>query len=62
MLMVVALASAAGSFPLERTLLPLVHEADDEDEQENHHRHESGSADLVAAYRPGKQERDLEVE
>src|SRR5262252_8660953 len=50
------------SFPLERTLHPLVDEAHDEDEEEHHHRPESEAADLVERDGPRKKERDLEVE
>src|SRR3954452_22956446 len=50
------------SFPIEGALFPLVGEADDEDEQEDHHRPETGRADLAKRYRPREEEGDLKVE
>src|SRR5262252_4031196 len=50
------------SFPLESPLHPLVDEAHDQDEEEDHHRPEAEAPDLVERRRPGKQERDLQVE
>src|SRR6187402_3474593 len=49
-------------FPIERSLFPFVGEADDEDEEEDHHRPEACRADLAQRDRPREQERDLEVE
>src|SRR6267142_404086 len=48
--------------PFQCTLHPLVDEAHDQDEEENHHRPEAEAADLVQRHRPGKQERDLQIE
>src|SRR6185369_7800906 len=50
------------SLPIERSLFPLVGEADDEDEKEDHHRPETRRADLAQRDRPREEERDLEVE
>src|SRR3989442_15838471 len=50
------------SFPFERALFPLVDEADDEYQQEDHHRGESEEADLRQDDRPREEKRDLEIE
>src|SRR3954451_14139308 len=50
------------SFPIERSLFPLVGEADDEDQKEDHHGPEAGRADLAQRHRPRKEKRDFEIE
>src|SRR5215813_8222514 len=50
------------SVPFERPLPPLIDKADREDRKEDHHRPEAEQTDLAEGDRPGKQERDLEVE
>src|SRR5436190_419455 len=52
----------ARSLPLQRALLPLIYEADDQNQKEQHHRQESEHADVLQHDRPGKKKRDLEVE
>src|SRR5437867_1159793 len=52
----------ASLLPLERALLPFVYEADDENCKKDHHRDEAEEADLGEYDRPGKEERDFEVE
>src|SRR3982750_570746 len=48
--------------PVERALLPLVEEADDQNAEEDHHRPEARRADLLERHRPREKERDLEIE
>ena len=50
------------SIPFERSLPPLVDEADREHGEEDHHRPEAEPADLAEGDRPRKEEGDLEVE
>src|SRR3954469_17746558 len=52
----------SGSLPFERPLLPGVDEAEDQLDQEQHHRAPADQADLAQRHRPGKQEGRLEVE
>src|ERR1700693_3449575 len=48
--------------PIQRSLAPLVDEADGQHAEEADHRQEAEPADVVQRHRPGKQERDLEIE
>src|SRR5262249_14576712 len=48
--------------PPQRALNPLEDKANAQEEQKHHHRPEPQPADLVERDRPGKEERDLQVE
>src|ERR1700727_206444 len=50
------------SLPFQRALAPLVDEADGQHAEERDHRPEAQRADALQRHRPGKQERNLEVE
>src|SRR5262245_53539337 len=55
-------ATAVMSIPLQRTLAPLIDEADRQHRQEHHHRPETEQPDVLEGDGPGEQECDLEVE
>src|SRR5262249_14595519 len=57
-----ATARRAGSLPFERSLLPLIDEADGEHAEEDDHRPEAEESDPPEPDRPGQEERHLEVE
>src|SRR5690606_8069701 len=50
------------SIPFERSLAPLVYEADREHAQERHHRPEAENAHLLKRYCPREQEGHFQVE
>src|SRR6185312_14352623 len=58
----IVVASLMPLFPLQRALAPFVDEADRQDAKERDHRPEAERADSLQGNRPGKQERNLQVE
>src|SRR5258706_1928023 len=48
--------------PFQRSLHPLVHEAHDENGEEDHHRPEAEAPDLLERHRPGKEKGDFQIE
>src|SRR5690348_8854212 len=57
-----AALSLMRSFPIERSLAPLVDEPDGQHAEESDHGQEAEPADVLQRYRPGEQERHLQVE